>query len=146
MKLILIIFGLMLLAYVLFQIGRKKNTGNPLAGSYFRDVLMIFTADLIVCILIAAQLPQTERLAETISVQDTSKSNVPEYGGTYTYLDTEYKIRSIRSDSFVTGNAEREPVLNCYLPEYESPVAEELCGDILYGLMWGRYSKVEILK
>lgn len=146
MKLILIIFGLMLLPYVLFQIGRKKNTGNPLAGSYFRDVLMIFTADLIVCILIAAQLPQTERLAETIPVQDTSKDNVPEHGGTYTYMDTGYKIQSIRSDSFVTGNADREPVLNCYLPEYESPVAEELCGDILHGLMWGRYSKVEILK
>lgn len=146
MKLILIIFGLMLLPYVLFQIGRKKNTGNPLAGSYFRDVLMIFTADLIVCILIAAQLPQTERLAETIPVQDTSKSNVPEHGGTYTYMDTGYKIQSIRSDSFVTGNADREPVLNCYLPEYESPAAEELCGDILHGLMWGRYSKVEILK
>lgn len=145
MKLILIIFGLMLLPYVLFQIGRKKNTGNPLAGSYFRDVLMIFTADLIVCILIAAQLPQTERLVGTIPVQDTSKSNVPEHGGTYTYLDTEYKIRSIRSDSFVTGKADGEPVLNCYLPEYESPVAEELCGDILHGLMWGRYSKVEIL-
>ena len=107
---------------------------------------MIFTADLIVCILIAAQLPQTERLAETIPVQDTSKDNVPEHGGTYTYMDTGYKIQSIRSDSFVTGNADREPVLNCYLPEYESPVAEELCGDILHGLMWGRYSKVEILK
>ena len=88
MKLILIIFGLMLLPYVLFQIGRKKNTGNPLAGSYFRDVLMIFTADLIVCILIAAQLPQTERLVGTIPVQDTSKDNVPEHGGTYTYMDT----------------------------------------------------------
>ena len=146
MKLILIIFGLMLLPYVLFQIGRKKNTGNPLAGSYFRDVLMIFTADLIVCILIAAQLPQTERLVGTIPVQDTSKSNVPEHGGTYTYMDAEYKIQSIRSDSFVTGNADREPVLNCYLPEYESQAAEELCGDILHGLMWGRYSKVEILR
>ena len=145
MKLILIIFGLMLLPYVLFQIGRKKNTGNPLAGSYFRDVLMIFTADLIVCILIAAQLPQTERLVRTIPVQDTSKDNVPEHGGTYTYLDTEYKIRSIRSDLFVTGKAKGEPVLNCYLPEYESPVAEELCGDILDFLMHGRYSKIEIL-
>lgn len=145
MKLILIIFGLMLLPYVLFQIGRKKNTGNPLAGSYFRDVLMIFTADLIVCILIAAQLPQTERLVRTIPVQDTSKDNVPEHGGTYTYLDTEYKIRSIRSDLFVTGKAKGEPVLNCYLPEYESPVAEELCGDILDFLMHGRYRKIEIL-
>lgn len=146
MKLILIIFGLMLLAYVLFQIKRKKNTGNPLSGSYFRDILMIFTADLIVCVLLAAEFPQTERLAETIPVQDTSKSNVPEHGGTYTYLDTEYNIRSIRSDLFVTGKAYGELVLNCYLPEYESPVAEELCGDILDFLMHGRYSKIEILE
>lgn len=145
MKLILIIFGLMLLPYVLFQIGRKKNTGNTLFGSYFWDILMIFTADLIVCVVLAAEFPQTERLAETIPVQDTSKSNVPEHGGTYTYLDTEYKIRSIRSDLFVTGKAKGEPVLNCYLPEYESPVAEELCGDILDFLMHGRYRKIEIL-
>lgn len=146
MKILLIVFVLMLAAYLLFQLMRKKNMGKPFLGSFFRDTLMILAVDLMVCTLIVTELPYEDRLVEEIPVQNTTKDIVPEHGGTYTYMDCDSNIKKIKADTFVKIKTGSVPMLKCYSPKYTEQWAEDLCGDFLKILMNGNYSKVEILR